>query len=81
MMANAGYLLTYGACRVYIVYLVLQVLGSQTGHTALRAFARLRTSCQVGTATIGMANFVWLTLGVRSFVRRYLSSTVPKKGG
>jgi hypothetical protein len=78
MAANFTYLLTYGVCRVYVVYLVLQVLGSQTGHTTLGTFARLRTSCRLGTATIGVANLVWLALGVKKFVTRYLRSAVVK---
>ena len=80
MVANVIYLLMYGVCRVYIVRWILQILGSQTGHSAWEAFVRLRTSCQLGTATIGVANSVWLILGIRNFVRRYLSSAMVKKG-
>lgn len=80
MIANAVYLMMYGTFRVAIVYYILHVFGSQTGHSAVEAFLRLRTSCRLGTATIGVTNSVWFILGVRKFVRRYLSNVTRRKG-
>jgi len=79
MGANVAYLLAYAAFRVYLIYWILRVFGEQTGESAFGAYRRLRLSCQMGTATIGVTNSVWLMMSMKKFVRRYLRTTPPKK--
>lgn len=80
MIANAVYLIMYGIFRVGVVYWILHVFGSQTGHSAIGAFWRLRTTCWLGTSTIGIANLIWFILGLRKFAGRYLTSDKLRKG-
>ncbi|KAK9321350.1 hypothetical protein V1517DRAFT_176115 [Lipomyces orientalis] len=73
LVANFIYLTIYAVFRVYLVYWVVDVFGSWTGHSAIEAFRRLPLPCRMGTGTIGMANSIWLIMGVRKFMRRYTS--------
>ena len=79
MIANALYLIMYGIFRVSLLGWILHVMGSQTGHSAIGAFLRLRTSCRLGTATIGIANSIWFILGVRKFAGRCQSNVTLRK--
>ncbi|KAG9237303.1 TLC domain-containing protein [Amylocarpus encephaloides] len=80
MVANAAYLLMYGVFRVSIVPWILHVFGSQTGYSAMEAFLKLRMSCLLGTATIGISNSIWFILGIKKFVQRYQRNVMPRKG-
>ena len=79
MAANVVYLVAYAAFRVYLIYWIVRVFGKQTGESAVGAFRRLRLSCQMGTATIGITNSIWLMMSMKKFARRYLRTTPPKK--
>ncbi|MCJ1244426.1 hypothetical protein MMC30_001624 [Trapelia coarctata] len=79
MVANVAYLVAYAAFRVYLIYWILSAFGEQTRESAFGAYRRLRLSCQIGTATIGVTNSIWLMMSVRKFSRRYLRVTPPKK--
>jgi hypothetical protein len=79
MLANAVYLLMYGVFRVAIVPWILHVFGSQAGYSTIEAFRSLRMACQLGTATIGISNLAWFTLGIKKFVKRYQSNATPQK--
>lgn len=79
MIVNAIYLAMYGIFRVSILGWILHVMGSQTGHSAIGAFSRLRTSCRLGTASIGITNLLWFALSIRKFANRYRGSVVQKK--
>ena len=80
MVANALYLLMYGVFRVAIVPWILHVFGSQVGYSAIEAFWKLRMSCRLGTATIGISNLIWFILGIKKFGGRYQSNATPRKG-
>ena len=80
MVTNAVYLVMYGVFRVSIVPWILHVFGTQTGHSSMEAFLKLRMSCRVGTATIGILNSIWFIFGIRKFVRRYQRNATPRKG-
>lgn len=77
MVTNAVYLVMYGVFRLSIVPWILHVFGTQTGHSSMEAFLKLRMSCRVGTATIGILNSIWF---IRKFVRRYQRKATPRKG-
>ena len=76
---NVAYLVAYATFRVYLIYWILRVFGEQTGESAFGAYRRLRLSCQMGTATIGLTNSIWLMMSVKKFVRRYLQTAPAKK--
>lgn len=78
LLLNCAYLLVYGIFRIGAVYWVLAVFGAQTGKSAGEAFMDLRTTCRLGTATIGIANSRWFILSLRKFGRRYLGQDVSK---
>ncbi|KAK9243931.1 hypothetical protein V1506DRAFT_350175 [Lipomyces tetrasporus] len=79
LLANFLYLTVYAVFRVYLVYRILDVFGSWTGHSAIEAFRRLPLPCRMGTGTIGAANSIWLIMGVRKFMRRYTSRARASK--
>ncbi|KAJ8098890.1 hypothetical protein POJ06DRAFT_258262 [Lipomyces tetrasporus] len=79
LLANFLYLTVYAVFRVYLVYWILDVFGSWTGHSAIEAFRRLPLPCRMGTGTIGAANSIWLIMGVRKFMRRYTSRARASK--
>jgi TLC domain len=72
MAATVAYLAMYGVSRVYLIYYILQIFGAQRGHSAMQAFARLRTPCQLGTGAIGVVNSTWLIMGISRFLTRDL---------
>ena len=74
------YLATYGVCRVYLLYWILGVYGSHVGYTATETFKQLRLPCQLGTATIGLTNTMWLVGGLRKFFLRHIRGDLAKKG-
>ena len=65
MGSYAMYLATYAVFRVYLLYWILEVFGAHIGCTATQTFKQLRLPCQVGTATIGLNNAIWLLRGLR----------------
>jgi hypothetical protein len=69
---SAAYLVVYAVVRVGILWWVLGVFGAQMGLTAWRAYAGLRVPCMLGTTAMGMANALWLAMGLRTWARRYL---------
>lgn len=79
-LANVAYLISYGACRVGLVYWILKIFGAQRGVSVGQAFEGLMRPCQLGTATIGGVNLIWWLLATRKFARRYFKGvTLPKK--
>ena len=80
MGSYALYLITYAVFRVYLLYWILEVFGTHIGCTATQTFRQLRLSCQVGTATIGINNAVWLLKGLRRFYFQYIRVTPANKG-
>lgn len=72
MTTAALYLTTYGFCRVYLVYYILNAFGAQKGRNALEVFARLKWHCQLGTGAMSVVNTAWFVMGVSNFSKRYL---------
>ena len=72
MITTVAYLTTYGLCRVYLVYYILNVFGAQKGRSALEAFVKLKWHCQLGTGVMAVTNTAWFIMGVSNFVKRCL---------
>lgn len=73
------YLATYAVFRVYLMYGILKIYGAWSGWSAFEAFTHLRWQCQLGTGTIGVANTVWLLIGIKKFIRRFIASAKDSK--
>lgn len=71
-ITHGAYLLHYAVARVYLLYYILKIYGAWTGQSAVESFAHLHRPCQIGTGVIGVSNAVWLVLGLRKFIRKYL---------
>jgi hypothetical protein len=72
IFTTLAYLVTFGVCRVYLVYYILASFGAQKGRSALEAFVRLKWHCQLGTGAMGIVNSAWFVIGVSKFTRRYV---------
>jgi hypothetical protein len=75
MAATMVYLGMYGLCRMYLIYYILRIVGAQQGHSAQRAFARLRIPCNLGTGTMWLVNSTWLIMGISRLLTRDLGLT------
>ena len=76
LVTTVAYLATYGLCRVYLIYYILETFGAQKGRSAVEAFMRLKWHCQLGTGAMGLVNTAWFIMGLSRFTRRY-SRGVP----
>ncbi|KAA8645256.1 hypothetical protein EYZ11_007784 [Aspergillus tanneri] len=74
-----AYLATYAVARVYLLYWILSIYGSWTGQSAIEAFRHLRWQCQLGTGIMGTTNTFWLLIGLRKFIKQYLTSYNTKR--
>jgi len=70
--ATIGYLCTYGVCRVYLIYYILKIFGSQQRLSAFESFWKLRLPCKAGTATMAIVNSAWFLMAVKNFIARDL---------
>lgn len=71
LVTTVAYLVTYGLCRVYLIYQILETFGAQKGRSAAEAFLRLKWHCQLGTGVMGLVNTAWFIMGLIRFTRRY----------
>lgn len=70
--ATIAYLCTYAVCRVYLIYHVLSIFGSQQRLSAFESFRKLRLPCKAGTATMAIVNSAWFLMALKNFIKRDL---------
>ena len=56
---------TFFLARIYLIYHILAAYGAQHSQSAWTAFTELRVWCQLGTASMWAANWLWWSTLVR----------------